>query len=147
LQVVHYTQLLAELIKEGKLPFSQTVKKKVVYHDPCFLGKQNGVFDPPREILRQIPGIELLEFERSREQSLCCEGGGGRMWAEGTGKGERNSEARVKDADAVGAAVIATACPFCLLTLEDGTKTAGLEEKVHIEDIVELMGEAISFDH
>jgi Fe-S oxidoreductase len=146
-QVVHYTQLLAELIKEGKIPFSQAVKQKVVYHDPCFLGKQNSVFDPPRDILRQIPGIELLEYERSRQQSLCCEGGGGRMWVEGTGKAEKNSEIRVKDAQALGATVIATACPFCLLTLEDGTKTTGLEQKIHVRDIVELIGEAIGFDH
>jgi Fe-S oxidoreductase len=146
-KVVHYTQLLSELIKEGKIQFPHAVEQKVVYHDPCFLGKQNGIFDPPREILKAIPGIELLEFERSRERSLCCEGGGGRMWVEGTDKGERNSEIRVRDAHDMGAEVVAIACPFCLLTLEDGAKTAGLEEKIHIKDIVEIVGEAMGFDH
>jgi Fe-S oxidoreductase len=146
-QVFHYTQLLAGLIQEGKVAFPREVKQKVVYHDPCFLGKQNGVFDPPREILRAIPGIELIEFERSRERSLCCEGGGGRMWVEGTGEGTRNSEIRVRDAHAMGAAVIATACPFCLLTLEDGAKTTGLEEQVFTRDILELVAEAMGFEH
>jgi Fe-S oxidoreductase len=146
LQVLHYTQFLSGLLKEGKVQLPHTVKKKVVYHDPCFLGKQNGVFDPPREVLRAIPGIELIEFERSRERSLCCEGGGGRMWVEGTGEGARNSEIRVQDAHAMGADVIATACPFCLLTLEDGAKTTGLEEQVLIKDILELIGEAMGFD-
>lgn len=146
-QVFHYTQLLADLVKEGKITFPHELKRKVVYHDPCFLGKQNGVFDPPREILRAIPGIELIEFERSRERSLCCEGGGGRMWVEGTGEGTRNSEIRVRDALAMGAEVIATACPFCLLTLEDGAKTTGLEEQVLIKDILELVAEAMGFDH
>jgi Fe-S oxidoreductase len=146
-RVVHYTQLLSELIQEGKIGFPHAVKQKVVYHDPCFLGKQNNVFDPPRQILKAIPGLELLEFERSRERSLCCEGGGGRMWVEGTGTGERNSELRVKDAHDLGAAVVATACPFCLLTLEDGAKTTGLEEEVHVKDIMELVAEAMGFDH
>jgi Fe-S oxidoreductase len=145
-KILHYTQLLSDLIKEEKVDLSHAVKRKVVYHDPCFLGKQNGVFDPPREILQAIPGIELLEFDRSRERSLCCEGGGGRMWVEGTGEGERNSEIRVKDAHAMGVEVIATACPFCLLTLEDGAKTTGLEEKVLIKDILELVAEAMGFD-
>jgi len=146
-QVFHYTQLLSELVKEGKVGFSHEVKKKVVFHDPCFLGKQNGVFDPPRDILKVIPGIELLEFERSRDRSLCCEGGGGRMWVEGTGQGERNSEIRVRDAHAIGAEVIATACPFCLLTLEDAAKTTALDEKVLIKDILELAAEAMESDH
>ncbi len=145
-QVLHYTQLLSDLIKEGNVQFPHDVKKKVVYHDPCFLGKQNGVFDPPREVLQAIPGIELLEFDRSRERSLCCEGGGGRMWVEGTGEGERNSEIRVKDAYAMGVEIVATACPFCLLTLEDGAKTTGLEEKVLVKDILELVAEAMGFD-
>jgi len=145
-QIFHFTQLLAKFIKEGKINFSHEVKRRVVYHDPCFLGKQNEIFDAPREVLKAIPGLELLEFERSRERSLCCEGGGGRMWVEGTGAGPRNSEIRVKDAEAMGAEVIATACPFCLLTLEDGAKTTGLEEKVLVKDILELIAEALGFD-
>ncbi len=146
-KVLHYSQLLADLLKEGKIKFTHEVKKKVAYHDPCFLGKQNQIFDPPRQILKAIPGLELLEFDRSRERSLCCEGGGGRMWVEGTGTGERNSETRVKDAQAMGAEIIATACPFCLLTLEDGAKTTGLEDKVLVREVLELVADAMGFEN
>ncbi|RLB01545.1 MAG: Fe-S oxidoreductase, partial [Deltaproteobacteria bacterium] len=97
-------------------------------------------------VLRGIPGLELLEFSRSRELSLCCEGGGGRMWVEGTGQGPRNSELRVQEAEAMGAEVIATACPFCLLNLEDAVKTTGLEGKVQVKDILELLAEALQME-
>lgn len=146
-KVLHYSQLLADLLKEGKIKFTHEVKKKVAYHDPCFLGKQNQIFDPPRQILKAIPGLELLEFDRSRERSLCCEGGGGRMWVEGTGEGERNSETRVKDAHALGAEIIATSCPFCVLTLEDGAKTTGLEDKVLVREVLELVADAMGFEN
>jgi len=142
IRVAHYTQLVADLIQQGKLEFSREVKKKVAYHDPCFLGKQNGIFDPPRKVLEAIPGLTLREFDRNKERSLCCEGGGGRMWTEGTGEGERNAEIRVKDAYAMDVEVVATACPFCLLTLEDAIKTAGLEGKITIQDILELVAES-----
>ncbi len=146
IEILHYTQFLERLIENGVLEFKNEVKKRVVYHDPCFLGKQNGVYDPPREVLKAIPGLELVEFERSREISLCCEGGGGRMWVDGTGEGERNSEIRVRDADALGVDVVATACPFCLLNLEDGAKTTGLDGKIKVMDILELVAEALGIN-
>jgi Fe-S oxidoreductase len=98
MQAYHYTQVIPDLIREGKISFTRSINKRIVYHDPCFLGKQNSVFDQPREVLRSIPGIELIEFERNRERSLCCEGGGGRMWVEGIVGRERNSVLRVKNA-------------------------------------------------
>ena len=137
-EVLHYSQFVWRLIKEGKLSFNTEVPMKVTYHDPCYLGKQNGVFDEPREVLKSIPGIELIEFGRCRENSLCCEGGGGRMWMEGTGIGKRLSEVRVEDALEMGVEAIITACPFCLLTLEDAVKTTGNEEKVKVIDLMEL---------
>ncbi len=143
IEVLHYTQFISKLIEEGKLRFKKDFSKKVIYHDPCFLGKQNGVFDPPRNILSSIPGLELLEFERNREISLCCEGGGGRMWVEGSEGGKRNSEIRVEEALDKGAEVIATACPFCLLNLEDGLKTTGLDEKMKVMDILEIISESL----
>jgi len=137
-EVLHYSQFVWRLIKEGKLSFNTEVPMKVTYHDPCYLGKQNGVFDEPREVLKSIPGIELIEFGRCRENSLCCEGGGGRMWMEGTGIGKRLSEVRVEDALEMGVEAIITACPFCLLTLEDAVKTTGNEEKIKVIDLMEL---------
>lgn len=143
LQVQHYTQFVAGLIEEGRLTFSGEVNKIVTYHDPCFLGKQNGIFDEPRALLKSIPGLDFREFDRSRERSLCCEGGGGRMWVEATTAGERLAEVRVKDAVAMGVEVIATACPFCLLTIEDAVKTTGHEEEIQVMDIMELVAQAI----
>jgi Fe-S oxidoreductase len=143
LGVQHYTQYVAELIKSGKLSLNHEVKKKVTYHDPCYLGKQNKIFDEPRSIIKALPGVTFIEFDRSRERSLCCEGGGGRMFVEATGSGERTAAVRVKDAVEMGVDVIATACPFCLLNLEDAVKTTGNEGKVAIKDIMELVAAAI----
>lgn len=142
-EVQHYTQFVAGLIEQGKLTFSKEVNRVVTYHDPCFLGKQNQVYDEPRAILQSIPGLQFVEFDRSRERSLCCEGGGGRMWVEASSVRERLAEVRVKDALALGAEVIATACPFCLLTLEDAVKTTGAEGAIEVLDIVELVAQAM----
>jgi Fe-S oxidoreductase len=136
-QVLHHTQLLANLIDEKKLTFSKETNKKVIYHDPCFLGKQNGIYDEPRKVIENVPGIKLLEFDRSRARSICCEGGGGRMWVDIPGP--RLAETRVKDAAEAGADILATACPYCLLTFEDAVKTTGLEGKIQILDIAELL--------
>ncbi len=145
-EVLHFTELLQRLLREERISPSSEVRARVVYHDPCFLGKQNGIFDPPREVLRAIPGVELLEFGRARETSLCCEGGGGRMWVEGAGQGPRNGELRVREAEALGAEVIATACPFCLMNLEDALKTTGLEGKLQVMDVAELLAEALELE-
>ena len=114
---MHHSQLLSDLIDKGKLKFSKEIGKTVIYHDPCYLGKQNDVYEEPRKVLESLPGLKLLEFERSEERSLCCEGGGGRMWIDIPG--ERLAEIRVKDAAEAGAEILAVACPFCLLTFED----------------------------
>jgi Fe-S oxidoreductase len=115
----------------------------VTYQDPCFLGKQNLVFDEPRKILTSIPGLKFAEMERTRQRSLCCEGGGGRMWAEGSTEGTRNGEIRIKEALALGAKVMATSCPFCLLTLEDAAKISGMTDRIVVKDISELVAEAL----
>jgi Fe-S oxidoreductase len=141
--VLHYTQLLADLIDGGKLTFRSEVGKKVTYHDPCFLGKHNQIYDEPRYILERIPGIEFQDLDRSRERSVCCEGGGGRMWAEGTNLEERLAHQRVRDAIDLGAEVLAVACPFCLLTLEDAVKILDLDDKIQVMDIMELVAQAM----
>ncbi len=143
IKVRHYTQFLADLLDTGKLSFTKNLGKKAAYHDPCYLGKQNGVYDEPREVLKAIPGLEYVEFDRSRETSLCCEGGGGRMWLEGSVTGERLAQRRIRDAAEMGVDIIATACPFCMLTLEDAVKTAGFADKIQIKDIGELAAEAL----
>jgi Fe-S oxidoreductase len=144
-EVLHATQLLAKRLEEGKLPLKGEIKKVVTYHDPCFLGKQNNVFDEPRTLLTAIPGLTLKELDRSRERSLCCEGGGGRMWYESSSEtGERLADIRVKDAVELGAEILTTACPLCVLTLEDAVKTTGNEDKLKIMDITELLAMAIS---
>jgi len=96
-EVFHATQVLATLLQEGKLSFKNEIRKIVTYHDPCFIGKQNGIFDEPRSLLKAIPGLTFREFDRSRERSLCCEGGGGRMWVEASDeKAQRLARIRVK---------------------------------------------------
>ncbi|HEY3277859.1 MAG TPA: (Fe-S)-binding protein [Syntrophorhabdaceae bacterium] len=137
--VSHYTELVAPLIEEGLITINTPFEKKVIYHDPCFLGKQNGIFDAPRKILKSIPGLELLEFSRSRETSLCCEGGGGRMFYETETTSPRNSEIRVTEALMRGAEVIATSCPFCVMTLEDPATEKGLI----VREISEILMEGI----
>ncbi len=141
--VQHYTQLLVELLDGGRLALPNQVRKKVTYHDPCFLGKHNRIYDEPRYILQRIPGLEFEDLDRSRERSVCCEGGGGRMWAEGTNVEERLAHQRVRDAVALGAEVLAVACPFCLLTLEDAVKILGLDDKIQVMDIMELVAQAM----
>jgi len=144
LPVEHWTRTVAELIETGRLKMPKSLDIRVTYQDPCFLGKQNKIFDEPRRILTSIPGVDFVEMDRSRERSLCCEGGGGRMWAEGGTEGSRNAEIRIKEAMALGAKVMATACPFCLLTLEDAAKTAALSEQIAVKDITELVSEAMA---
>jgi Fe-S oxidoreductase len=137
-EVQHYTQFISDLIDREKLTFSNGFEKTVTYQDPCYLGRQNDVYEEPRKIIESIPGVRFVEMDRSRFRSLCCEGGGGRMWVEGT-EGERLAERRVRDAADVGAEVIATACPFCLINLEDAVKTTGYEDKIEIMDIMEIV--------
>ena len=139
--VIHYTQLLAELLEQGKIAFKNGLEKRIVYHDPCYLGKQSGVYDEPRRVLEAIEGVELVEFDRCRERSLCCEGGGGKMWVESESKVERLAETRVKDARALGADILAVACPFCVLTLDDALKAKGFEEEMQVAEITEILAE------
>jgi Fe-S oxidoreductase len=143
LQVQHYTQVLADRVAAGELKFSGAVEKTVTYHDPCYLGKHNGVFDEPRTVLKSIPGVQLVEMDRSRERSLCCEGGGGRMWLEGTNPGTRLAQQRIQEALDTGAEILATACPFCLLTLDEAAKHLNAEGRIRVLDIAEIAAQAL----
>ena len=141
-EVVHFSQYLAELIKEGKLKFTKELNKKVTYHDPCYLGRHNGIYDEPRYVLQSIPGLELVEMPDYRENSLCCGGGGGRIWME-TKKGERFSDIRLEQALQVGANVLALACPYCVLNFEDSVLSAEKGDAIQVKDISELALEAL----
>jgi Fe-S oxidoreductase len=136
-EVVHISQFLFELINEGKIEFTKEYGKKVTYHDPCYLGRHNGIYDEPRKALNKIPGLELIEMPESRVDSLCCGGGGGRIWME-TPKGERFSDLRLEQAIEVGAEVLVTACPYCITNFEDSRLTLEDSEATEIKDIPEI---------
>ncbi|MFQ6086458.1 MAG: (Fe-S)-binding protein [Candidatus Bathyarchaeia archaeon] len=143
LGVQHYTQYFANLVDEGKLRFSGKVEKVATYQDPCFLGRHNNIYEEPRKIIESIPGIRFVELNMSRGRSVCCEGGGGRMWYDVSREWEHLAETRVREALDVGAEIIAVACPFCLLTFDDAIKTTGNEDKIQVKDIMELVTEAL----
>ena len=147
-EVIHVSQFLAELIESGRLELKGKFAKKVAYHDPCYLGRHNGVFDEPRSVLQAAPGLELIELPESREASFCCGGGGGRIWME-TPKGERFSDLRLEQALAAGAEVLATACPYCITNFEDSRINLGDGENgapIEIKDLAEVVREALTAD-
>ncbi|HBE44186.1 MAG TPA: Fe-S oxidoreductase [Deltaproteobacteria bacterium] len=140
--IIHISQYLFELINEGRLTITKAYEKKVTYHDPCYLGRHNGIFDEPREVLKKIPGLELVELPESRLDSLCCGMGGGRVWAE-TEKHERFSNIRVEQALGVGARELVTACPYCITALEDSRLVMNHADEIEIKDITEIVQEVI----
>jgi len=141
-EVIHISQYLFELIHEGRLELNKEYGKQVTWHDPCYLGRHNGIYDEPREVLTKIPGLELNEMPESREDSLCCGGGGGRIWME-TPKGERFSDLRLEQAMKVGAEVLVTSCPYCIANFEDSRLTLNVTENIEVKDITEIIGEVI----
>jgi Fe-S oxidoreductase len=143
-EVVHHTQLLADLLKEGQLKPTKRVEEKVAYHDSCYIGRYNDIFESPRDILRAIPGVELLEMERNRQNALCCGAGGGRMWMEER-EGTRVNIARTEMALQVNPTVIGSNCPYCLTMLTDGTKSKEVEEQVQTLDIAEIIEKSVEF--
>lgn len=141
-EVVYISQYLAQLVAEGRLQVSQDYAKTVTYHDPCYLGRHNSLYDEPRQILQKIPGLELREMPDSRVDSLCCGGGGGRIWME-TPKEERFSDIRLDQAIGVGAEVLVTSCPYCITNFEDSRLNREDSDVIEIKDITEVMHEAI----
>ena len=141
-EVVHITQYLSELIQQGRLEPKKEYGKKVTWHDPCYLGRHNGIYEEPREILRKIPGLTLVEMSESRVDSFCCGGGGGRIWME-TPKSERFSDLRVEQAIGSGAEVLVTACPYCITNFEESRLNRENGEVLEIKDITEIIDEVI----
>jgi Fe-S oxidoreductase/nitrate reductase gamma subunit len=141
-EVMHYTEFLADALTSGKLKLTKPIDKVVTYHDSCFLGRGNEIYEAPRTILRAIPGLRLVEMERSGVRSFCCGAGGGRMWMEEK-IGTRINQIRTEQAVQTKAESVATACPYCLTMLGDGIKEKGLEESMTSFDLSELVEKAM----
>ena len=143
-EVVHITELLAELIEDGRLQLADGLEKKVTYHDPCYLGRHNGIYDPPRDVLKKLPGVELTEMPDSRQDSLCCGGGGGRIWME-TPKEERFADLRLAQAKGVGADVLVTSCPYCITNFEESRLALGDDGggPLEVKDLTEIVEESL----
>ncbi|GLW29002.1 (Fe-S)-binding protein [Actinoplanes regularis] len=148
-EVVHHTQLLSQLVADGRLRPAHPVDTAVTYHDPCYLGRHNRVFTPPREVLGSVPGLRFTEMERSRETSFCCGAGGARMWMEEP-IGTRINETRTDQALDTGASVVAGACPFCISMLTDGVATRKQQgraaEEIRVADVSELLLRSVRGD-
>ena len=141
-EVYHHTEMLFELVHEGKLKPQFPVNEKITFHDSCYLGRYNDVFDAPREILKSIEGVELVEMVRNRQDGMCCGAGGGLMWME-EDAGHRVNVARTEQALEVNPTMISSGCPYCLTMLSDGTKAKEVEEQVGTYDVAELLEMAV----
>jgi Fe-S oxidoreductase len=142
-EVIHYTTLLEELIRSGKIAMTPGDRtRKITYHDSCYLGRYNDGYEPPRRILGTIPDVALIEMERNRNKSFCCGGGGCHMWMEEKA-GKRINETRVKQAVETGAEILATVCPLCMISLDSAVKVLNLDERIRVMDILELVEERV----
>ncbi|WP_099159366.1 heterodisulfide reductase-related iron-sulfur binding cluster [Virgibacillus ndiopensis] len=144
-EIYHHTQMLFDLVMDGRLAPKRELNERLTYHDSCYLGRYNGVYDPPREILNAIPGLELVEMQRSKENAMCCGAGGGLMWVEEK-TGNRINVARTEQAIAVEPTMISSACPFCLTMLSDGTKAKEVEEDISTMDVAEILALSVFVD-
>jgi Fe-S oxidoreductase len=139
--VVHHTTFLADLIAGGKLTVPSGHPAAATFHDPCYLGRYNGVYDEPRTLLSDL-GLEVREMGRSKDRSFCCGAGGGRMWMEEK-EGKRINTERAEEALATQSDVIATGCPFCMTMMTDGVKEKNAADMTSVKDVAELLLEAI----
>jgi Fe-S oxidoreductase/nitrate reductase gamma subunit len=145
-EVVHHSELISQLIAEGRIaldPASEIARGKVTYHDPCYLGRYNSVYDDPRSVVSALPGAELTEMPRNRNHSFCCGGGGGRLFMEET-RGSRINRARVTEALDTGAEILAASCPFCMTMFEDGINGVEANDRLQVRDIAELVAAALA---
>ena len=141
-EIVHMSQFLSELMDAGRLKPTKEYNKKVTYHDPCYLGRHNDIFDAPRNVLKHVLGAEVTEMADFRENSLCCGGGGGRIWLE-TPKEERFADLRLQQALDVDAEVLVTTCPYCITNFTDSALGLPEGRALEIKDITEIVAEVI----
>ena len=146
-EVIHHTQLLARLVEEGKLTPVTPIEEKITYHDPCFLGRHNKVYTPPREIMEQVPGVQAQEMHRCKERGFCCGAGGARMWMEER-IGKRINVERIDEALGTDPDTISTGCPFCLVMLGDAVsakKSSGeAKETLEVVDVAQLLVRSVA---
>ncbi|TME48779.1 MAG: 4Fe-4S dicluster domain-containing protein [Chloroflexi bacterium] len=141
-QVMHHTEVLASLVREGRLKPTTAIEGKFTYHDSCYLGRWNNIYDPPREVVEAIPGAELVEIERHHKRGFCCGAGGGRMWMEEK-IGKRINHERVEQTLRTQAPRVATACPFCLTMFRDGISAKGAESELEVRDLAQYLAESV----
>lgn len=142
-QAYHYTQVLSGQLRTGALPTPQSGGLRVTYHDPCFLGRWSNEYKAPRKVLGAIGGLQLAEMERNRKSSLCCGGGSGNCYTDLLGGSEESpARIRIRQAAETGAGILATACPNCLVLLEDAVRAEGLDDKLDVRDICEVFCQA-----
>jgi Fe-S oxidoreductase len=143
-KVVHYTQLIAELVGQGKLKLTNEMNSKLTYHDPCYLGRYNNVYAEPRQILQSIPQTNLVEMDRSRDKSFCCGGGGGHLWIEEQPGTTKINQMRLEDAIKTGAEAVVTACPYCLQMFEESIAHKNIKDSLKVQDLVEVVEAAMT---
>ena len=142
-EVIHHTTLLLELLEDGQLPRQKQLSYRVTYHDPCYLGRHNGSYEEPRQILELI-GCELVEMPRNRDNSFCCGAGGGRIWMTDPPDAERPSEARIREALALGELdLFVVSCPKDVTMYEDAVKTTGSSSVIAVRELAQLVEEAV----
>lgn len=139
-EVVHHTELIAQLVADGKINLSTNGDEKMTFHDSCYLGRYNGIYEAPREILGKMSNGNLVEMGRSKSKSFCCGAGGGRMFMEES-IGTRINHLRVADVQECGATTVASACPFCLTMLDDGVKEKGIDDQIKVKDVAQIVAE------
>jgi Fe-S oxidoreductase len=142
-EVIHHTQLFAELMAKGRLKPTEEIHSLITYHDPCYLGRHNKVYDAPREVLEHVPGLRQTEMPRHKERGFCCGAGGARMWME-EHLGKRINGERADEAASTGADIVGVACPFCMVMLDDGVKGKGSDMRVM--DVSQVVGEAVGLE-
>ena len=140
--VLHMNQYVLELINQGRLEITGKFEKSVTYHDPCYLARHNGIYDEPRELLNKVSGLNLVEMVACRKNSLCCGGGGGRIWMD-TPQEERFSDIRLRQAEATGAQILATSCPYCITNFEESRLNLEYEDVLEVKDITEIINEML----
>jgi Fe-S oxidoreductase len=142
-EVYHHTELIWKWIQDGLINPVKEVKEAIAYHDSCYLGRYNNIYDIPRQILTSIPGVKVLEMERNKQDSMCCGAGGGMMWIEEK-QGKRINVKRTEQALSVNPSMIGSSCPYCLTMLSDGTKAKEVEEQVKTMDIAEIVERSLT---